>query len=111
MATTEFASGSTKKKYYDDDYFDTDEEVSDDEVSMAVDDSEKRDSCSIGENAMKDLSAHLLSQDRRKTREIQSNDDLLYDPEDDDANEDWVGEQLRGMVCKYLISIGILLLI
>ncbi|KAM3587102.1 hypothetical protein VKS41_002143 [Umbelopsis sp. WA50703] len=97
MATTESASGSTKKKYYDDDYFDTDEEVSDDEDSMAVDDSEKRGSCSIGENAMKDLSTHLLSQDRRKTREIQSNDDLLYDPEDDDANEDWVGEQLRAI--------------
>lgn len=43
---------------------------------------------------------HTYSPDRRKGREIQSNDDLLYDPEDDDANEDWVGEQLRGIISK-----------
>ncbi|KAG2184908.1 hypothetical protein INT43_000821, partial [Umbelopsis isabellina] len=77
MTTTDSASGSTKKQYYDNDYFDTDEEISDNETSMAVDDSENKD--------------------RRKLREIQSNDDLLYDPEDDDANEDWVGEQLRAI--------------
>lgn len=48
-----------------------------------------------------------LCLDRRKKREVPSNDDLLYNPEEDDVNEDWVAEQLRGSVrsaCDHTFS-------
>ncbi|CAO3673868.1 unnamed protein product [Umbelopsis vinacea] len=75
--TTEPTSSSTQKEYYDADYFDSDEDIDNEELAMSIDKSEDTD--------------------RRKKREVPSNDNLLYNPEEDDVNEDWVAEQLRAI--------------
>ncbi|KAI9282106.1 E2F-associated phosphoprotein-domain-containing protein [Umbelopsis sp. AD052] len=77
MTTAETESSTSKKEYYDQAYFDSDEENDNDEPAMTVD--------------------KPTSKDRQKKREVLDNDELLYNPEEDDTNEDWVAEQLRAI--------------
>ncbi|KAI8584385.1 hypothetical protein K450DRAFT_219608 [Umbelopsis ramanniana AG] len=77
MTTAESESSASKKEYYDQAYFDSDEDNDNDDSSMSVD--------------------KPASKDRQKKREVIDNDELLYNPEEDDTNEDWVAEQLRAI--------------
>ncbi|KAH8550492.1 E2F-associated phosphoprotein [Umbelopsis sp. PMI_123] len=77
MTTTESESSTSKKEYYDPAYFDSDDDNDNEDSSMNIDKS--------------------VSKDRQKRREVLDNDELLYNPEEDDTNEDWVAEQLRAI--------------
>jgi hypothetical protein len=97
MTTAESESSASKKEYYDQDYFDSDEDNDNDESSMSVDKpADKGWFKNLGPNcSFKSCNLETFS-DRQKKREVIDNDELLYNPEEDDTNEDWVAEQLRG---------------
>ncbi|XP_035757965.1 E2F-associated phosphoprotein [Egretta garzetta] len=72
-SSTEQTGPATTSKYYDDIYFDSDSE---DEDKTATQDVQKTR--------------------KHQQRRILSNDELLYDPEEDNRDQEWVDSQRRG---------------
>ncbi|CEI85975.1 hypothetical protein RMCBS344292_00424 [Rhizopus microsporus] len=64
---------SNEQEFYDDIYFDTDQEDEDESMGLGLPNQKKKES---------------------KSKKILSNDELLYDPELDDKDEEWVNEQI-----------------
>ncbi|NXJ88288.1 EAPP protein, partial [Corythaixoides concolor] len=73
MGTSSSTGPATTSKYYDDIYFDSDSE---DEDKIVTQDVRKRR--------------------KQQQRQILSNDELLYDPEEDSRDQAWVDSQRRG---------------
>ncbi|NXU64934.1 EAPP protein, partial [Horornis vulcanius] len=72
-SSTGLTGSSSTSKYYDDIYFDSDSE-----------DEDKKDTQDVRKNR------------KHQQRRILSNDELLYDPEEDSRDQEWVDSQRRG---------------
>ncbi|XP_075783058.1 E2F-associated phosphoprotein isoform X1 [Pelodiscus sinensis] len=107
-SSTGQAGTVTTTKYYDDIYFDSDSE-DEDKVGKWL---RKELTTSVAVSPSPDLKRPLESEamageglegtqvarkkKRQQQRQIPTNDELLYDPEEDDRNQEWVNSQRPG---------------
>ncbi|NWR60220.1 EAPP protein, partial [Bucorvus abyssinicus] len=82
---------ATTSKYYDDVYFDSDSE-DEDQIPRWLRRGERRTSPQQHSLSDPDAQRNRKHQQRR----ILSNDELLYDPEEDSRDQEWVDSQRRG---------------